>query len=169
MSTDSQDNEKKSEEKKSIMRPGGPNAWFLIALLIAFGLKYHYSRAGSDELSWILAPTASVVEHVSGIRFENEARTGFVNHQHRVIIAPSCAGVNFLITAFCMAVFYGIHRLKSRRDKLLWLTFSGMCAYFLTIGVNAVRIILSIYLYNPVNSTENPNYLRFAAGLYNLH
>ena len=31
MSTDSQDHEKKSEEKKSIMRPAGPNAWFLIA------------------------------------------------------------------------------------------------------------------------------------------
>jgi exosortase K len=125
------------------------NAIFcLITLLISFGLKYHYSTAGSDELSWILAPTASVVAHISGIGFENEARTGFVNHQHRVIIAPSCAGVNFLIIVFCMAVFYGIHQLNSRSIKLLWMIFSGMSAYLLTIGVNAVRIILSIYLYN---------------------
>jgi hypothetical protein len=68
------------------MMPQKPNAriqfvlrnaiFYLIALLIAFGLKYHYSRAGSDELSWILAPTASVVEHVSGIRFENEPAPG---------------------------------------------------------------------------------------------
>ena len=122
--------------------------FYLITLLIAFGLKYHYSTAGSDELSWILAPTASVVAHISGIGFENEARTGFVNHQHRVIIAPSCAGVNFLIIVFCMMVFYGIHRLQCRRIKLLWLIISGTCAYFLTIGVNAVRIMLSIYLYN---------------------
>ena len=35
MSTDSPDNDKKPEEKKSLVRPTGPNAWFVIALLIA--------------------------------------------------------------------------------------------------------------------------------------
>lgn len=40
MSTDSQDNDKKSEEKKSIVRPTGPNAWFLIALLIAISVIF---------------------------------------------------------------------------------------------------------------------------------
>ena len=121
--------------------------FYLLVLLIAFGLKYHYSKAGSDALVWILAPTATLVEQISDIPFEYEARTGFVNSDYRVIIAPSCAGVNFLIIAFCMAAFCGLHLLQRRRDKLLWMAFSGLNAFVVTIAVNALRIILAIYLY----------------------
>jgi len=122
--------------------------FYLVVLVIAIGLKYHYSRAGSDELTWILAPTSGLVEHLSGIRFENEAHTGFVNHEYRVIIAPSCAGVNFLIIAFCTAVFSGIHRIERWRIKLVWLATGAISAYLLTLVVNTLRIILSIYMYN---------------------
>ena len=120
---------------------------YLFVLLIAFGLKYHYSKAGSDALVWILAPTAALVEQISDIPFEYETGTGFVNSNYRVIIAPSCAGVNFLIIAFCMAAFCGLHLLQRRRDKLLWMAFSGLNAFVVTIAVNALRIILAIYLY----------------------
>jgi exosortase K len=124
------------------------NAFFyLLVLLIAFGLKYHYSKAGSDALVWILAPTAALVEQISDIPFEYETRTGFVNSFYRVIIAPSCAGVNFLIIAFCMAAFCGLHLFQRRRDKLLWMAFSGLNAYAVTLAVNTLRIILSIYMY----------------------
>jgi exosortase K len=121
--------------------------FYIMAVLIALGLKYHYASAGSDELIWILAPTAGLVEHISGVSFEFEAQTGFVNRAHRIIIAPSCAGVNFLIIAFCMAVFCGIHLFRHAKFKLLCLIISGMSAYILTLGVNTLRIILSIYMY----------------------
>ena len=120
---------------------------YLLVLLIAFGLKYHYSKAGSDALVWILAPTAALVEQISGIPFEYETRTGYVNSFYRVIIAPSCAGVNFLIIAFCMTAFSGLHLFQRRRDKLLWMAFSGLNAYTVTLIVNTMRIILSIYMY----------------------
>ena len=122
--------------------------FYLLALLIAIVLKYHYSRAGSDELIWILGPTAKLVEHIGGIPFENEAGAGFVNHKLRVIIAPACAGVNFLIIAFCTAVFSGLHYFKRIRSKIAWLTISALSAYLLTIPANALRILLSIYVYD---------------------
>jgi exosortase K len=122
--------------------------FYLLALLIAFGLKYHYSRAGSDDLVWILGPTAELVEQIGEIPFESEAGAGFVNHQLRVIIAPACAGVNFLIIAFCTAVFSGLHYFKRIRSKIAWLTISALSAYLLTIPVNALRILLSIYVYD---------------------
>ena len=122
--------------------------FYLFALLIAFGLKYHYSRAGSDDLLWILGPTAGLVEYLSGIKFENEANTGFVSQGYRTIIAPSCAGINFLIMAFCMAVFTSIHVIKGCRLKHLWLAASLVCAYILTVTVNTLRIIAAIYSYN---------------------
>jgi exosortase K len=120
---------------------------YLAVLLIAFGLKYHYSKAGIDGLVWILAPTASLVEQISGMTFDYETGTGFVNAVHRVVIAPSCAGVNFLIIAFCMSAFCGLHIFKARVPKLVWLVVSGLNAYGLTLAVNALRIILSIHMY----------------------
>lgn len=120
--------------------------FYLLALLIALGLKYHYSRAPSDGLVWILGPTAGVVEYMSGIRFEKEDGSGFVSRRHQIIIAPACAGVNFLIIAFSMTVFSGLHRFRAFGPKTFWLVISAAGAYFLTIAVNAVRIVTSIYM-----------------------
>ena len=122
--------------------------FYFLALFIALGLKYHYSRADSGDLLWILGPTAGLIETVSGIQFEREANTGFVSRGYRFIIAPSCAGINFLIMAFCMAVFSGIHGIRYFSSKLLWLAVGLVSAYILTIAVNTLRIIVSIYSYN---------------------
>jgi exosortase K len=120
---------------------------YMVVLLMAVGLKYHYSHARSDDLSWILGPTAGGVEYISGIAFEKEDGAGFVNRANRIIIAPSCAGVNFLIIAFCMAAFSGLHHLKSSGLKIFWLVNSSAWAYILTIAVNAFRIVASIHMY----------------------
>ncbi len=122
--------------------------FYILALVVALGLKHHYSQAGSDDLVWILRPIAGLVEHISGIPFESEANTGFVNRGYGIIIAPSCAGINFLIMAFCMAVFSGIHVIKHCGAKLLWLAASLVCAYILAVAVNTLRIIAAIYSYN---------------------
>ena len=122
--------------------------YYLLIMLTAWGLKYHYSRAGSEELAWILAPTAGLVELVSGVQFENEAHTGFVSQGFRIIIAPACAGINFMIVAFCMAAFGGMHTFKHHGLKLIWLCTNFINAYLLAIFVNTVRIIVSIYSYN---------------------
>jgi len=121
---------------------------YMVALFIALGLKYHYSRAGGDDLVWILSPTARLVEYISGIEFESEAHTGYVNREYRIIIAPSCAGINFLIMVFCMAVFSSIHLIKHSWSKIFWSAASLVCAYSLTVTVNSLRIIASIYSYN---------------------
>ncbi len=121
--------------------------FYIFLLFIAVGLKYHYSHARSDDLAWILGPTAHLVEYLSGIEFEKEEGSGFVNRANRVIIAPSCAGVNFLIISFCMAAFLGLHRLTSSVSKIFWLGNSAAWAYFLTIAVNAFRIVASIHIY----------------------
>lgn len=131
--------------KSFILRNG---IFWLLALLVAAGLKYHYSHARSDDLAWILGPTAGLVEHLSGITFEKEAHAGYVSRTQRIIIAPACAGVNFFIIAFCMAVFSGIAAIEPKRLKLLWLCASLLSAYVLTLLVNALRIIFAIYFYD---------------------
>ena len=119
----------------------------LLTLVLAVGLKQHYSEAGSEDLAWIVRPTAALVEQISGIPFEEEAHTGFVNYSRRIIIAPACAGVNFFIIAFSMAVFCGLSHIQGKRLKWLWLAAALVGAYGLTVFVNAVRILVSIYTY----------------------
>ena len=121
--------------------------YYLLILLTAWGLKFNYSRADSDELLWVLAPTAGLVELISGIAFKKEAHTGFVGQGNRFIIAPACAGINFLIIAFCMSAFSGMHAFKRQRSKLLWLGTAFLSAYLLTIVINALRIFVSIHTY----------------------
>jgi hypothetical protein len=98
----------------AINRQHAHNILFYLAVAaVAFTLKSHYSRAGADDLFWILAPTAFLVEIVSGIEFTPESGAGYFSPGHRYLIAPACAGVNFLIVAFCMTAFAGVHRLNS--------------------------------------------------------
>jgi exosortase K len=128
---------------KAFVLQNGP--FLFVAALLAVALKYHYSEARSEDLDWILRPTAWLVERITGIPFEKDAHAGFVSYARRIVIAPACAGVNFLIIAFCMAAFSGLCRIQRQKLKWLWLAGSLAGAYGLTVLVNAVRIVVSIY------------------------
>src|SRR5712691_8663665 len=78
------------------------NAQLVVVVLCAAVVKLYYSTASVNQLRWILAPTTLLVELVSGSRFEFESHAGYINSDHSFVIAASCAGVNFLITAFLM-------------------------------------------------------------------
>ncbi len=122
--------------------------FYIVALLIAFGLKYHYSHADCDDLYWILGPTAGLVEQISGISFNKVQEAGFVNQSLGIVIAPSCAGVNILVIAFCMVVFIGIPLFRGYIRISLWFCAGIMASYLFTIAVNSIRIIISIYTYH---------------------
>jgi exosortase K len=149
--------------------------FYLLALLIAYGLKYHYSRATSADLAWILSPTAALVAQLSGVAFTPEAGTGYINYEHRLIIAPVCAGVNFLIIAFGAAVFAYLHTFRSPWRKLGWVGGSLSSAYLATLAVNTVRILLALKLsqiplafngFTPAQLHRLEGILVYLAGLY---
>ena len=121
---------------------------FLIIAAAAFWLKAFYSRADSEDLGWMLRPTAWVAEAISGTAFSAETGAGFVSHDRRFVIAPACAGVNFLIIAWLTAACSGVHRFKSAAGKALWLSASALSAFGLTVGVNGLRVVLSILLFD---------------------
>ena len=93
--------------------------YYLIVLTVALGLKYHYSRAGSDALEWILKPTAGLCQLITSIEFEPESGSGYISRDRRIIIAPSCAGVNFMIAAFVLAAVTGSMYFKRTRQKII--------------------------------------------------
>src|SRR6185295_7318925 len=75
----------------------------------AYGLKLAYSRAAVEDLRWILAPTAGLVGALRGERLAAVA-SGWAPQDGSYVIAPACAGVNFLILALVVSVLCFSHR-----------------------------------------------------------
>jgi exosortase K len=122
---------------------------YALGLLIAVGLKAHYSAATADGLSWILAPTAALVGWLRCEPLSFESGLGWVPPDHRFVIAPVCAGVNFMILVFSVSVVGFAHRRRaSVARRCAWLAALLCCAYVLTIAVNALRIVVAVWLYD---------------------
>lgn len=119
-----------------------------LVLLIALFLKQYYSLATSDQLAWIIRPTAFLTQCLSGIVFSEEGSYGWVDPDNRYLIAPACAGVNFLIITWCMVSFWGILHWRSLPTLAGWLLVSGVMAFGSTLIANSLRIWASIHLYD---------------------
>jgi len=120
------------------------SAQLVVLLLCALALKYHYSTATANQLRWILAPTTTLVELLSGKSFEFESYTGYMSSDHRFVIAAPCAGVNFLITAFLML---GVRRLwRDRFQRISWrfIPAVALVAYVTTLIANTARIFIAL-------------------------
>ena len=120
------------------------SAQLLVVVLCALALKFYYSTATPDELRWILAPTTALVQLLQGRSFTFESYAGYMSSDHRFVIAVSCAGVNFLLTAFLML---GLRRLwRDRFQMVSWrfLPVAAVVAYVTTVIANAVRICVAL-------------------------
>jgi exosortase K len=122
--------------------------FYLAAILMALALKQYYSQARAEDLGWILKPTAGLVSLITGDEFSFKTGTGYVCGTQRIIIAPGCAGINFMLMAFGMSVFTGMHHMQRSCHRFLWLVCSLAAAYGLTMGVNTLRIIASIHTFH---------------------
>lgn len=120
----------------------------LIVFAVAYAAKDYYRSADHESLEWLLAPTAFLVECVSGIGFDDEPGLGWVNGVYGVAIAPSCSGMNYLIILFCMSSFSAVLRLGSLKSLVCWFGFSVFTSYGFTLIVNSLRIWLAIVLYD---------------------
>jgi len=119
----------------------------LLVVFMAVGLKYAYSQSTSEDLVWILGPTASLVKFMTGTQFVKEANIGYVSVDQHVAIIPACAGINFMIAAFCMSALTMLYHMQ-RKEYLAPCVLAGFAAaYGATLCANSLRIILSIYLY----------------------
>jgi exosortase K len=115
-------------------------------LAAAYLLKRHYSTASADELRWILAPTAWLTSHATGSPFPFEAGVGNISREAGFILAPECAGVNFLIIAACSLVFAFTHTRGSAAGKTAFVAASVAVSYLATVVANTIRIVATLRL-----------------------
>jgi len=112
----------------------------------ALALKLAYSRAGANELLWVLAPSCQLAR-LAGVELHYESGAGFISHSRHLVVGPACAGVNFLVAAW-LALYFGLQaRQPDTRRKLQWSALSLLSAYAVTLLVNGVRIWLAAHLY----------------------
>src|SRR6185295_11894693 len=106
------------------------------------GVKLYYSTASVNQLRWILAPTTFLVQLVTGYQFEFESYAGYIKSDRTFVIAASCAGVNFLITAFLMLALRKLWLHRSQKQSAAWrfIPVAAVAAYLATLVANTVRI-----------------------------
>ena len=102
-------------------------------LLIAGGLKAYYSYANVNDLVWVLTPTTFLVELVSGETFTFESYAGYMSSDSSFLIAASCSGINFLITAFVMLSFVEVWKEHSKMPVWKLIPTALGVAYISTI------------------------------------
>ena len=142
-------------------RVGGTRAnaaTFAIAALAIFALKAFYARASAGELGFVLAPTAALVELLSGVVFEAEAGVGYLSRDPAYLIAPACAGLNYTIAAFATLVLGFAPRLEGPRARAAGLVAFAAVALAVTPVVNALRIALDL----EIRTAELPAWLSHA-------
>jgi len=119
-----------------------------VALGASWALKAYYSHAGADPLRWVLAPTVRLVAWATGVAFEWEPHQGYLSRDHLFVIAPACAGVNFLIVAFCSLCFGLAHTCRSLVARVALVLASAAASYATTLVANAARIALALPLHD---------------------
>jgi exosortase K len=118
----------------------------LAALAAAYALKRFYSTASAADLRFVLAPTVWLVEVAGGHRFDWTSG-GYLSAELRFLVAPACAGVNFLIVAFATLVLGFVRPARPARQNAAILLASAAAAYATTLLANALRILIAIPLW----------------------
>jgi exosortase K len=144
-------------------------AQLVAVALLAAAAKVFYSNASVNDLQWILAPTAWLVELTSSESFFFESYAGYINQDYSFLIAGSCSGMNFLIIAFVMLSLLKLFG-SARPGNVSWmfLPVTALIAFLATIIANAVRIsvALRIHRMQPESVWVNPDQLHRFQGIF---
>lgn len=119
-------------------------AQLALILAAAFALKYFYSTASVNDLRWILAPTAFLVEAITGTQFRFESQAGYLSDDRTFLIAQACSGVNFLIIAFLVLAIGNLRRAWPRSVRWRSVLVAAGIAYFVTLAANTARIVVAL-------------------------
>jgi exosortase K len=121
----------------------------MLTLGAAYWLKSSYSRAGADELMWVLTPSAFIAK-LAGVELVAEPGAGYISRSARMVVGPACAGVNFLLA--CWLSLYLSTQAELRRTRVLHLLGASLlcfaAAYLITVSVNGLRIALAAQLFS---------------------
>ncbi len=120
--------------------------FYAVGCSIAIVLKLFYANAPAHRLTWMLTPLSRWVGILTKLSFTYIPQEGYLNHDARFLIAPSCSGIRFMAITVVTLIFSYVHRLQGLRKKAVWTACSAVFSFLYTVVVNGLRIALSIRL-----------------------
>lgn len=122
-------------------------AGIAIAVAVVIFGKHYYRNASADEIAWLLAPTAHLVSAATGADFVREAGAGWIDRDIMFLIAPVCAGCQFLFAGFFVTAIAWLGQMRTWPAMAQRLAIAAACAYLATLAVNAIRISIAVWMH----------------------
>ncbi len=126
--------------------------YYLTAIGLFILLKFGFTFADNNDLTFLLEPTDKFVELLTGSKSVYISDSGYYHEHLNIIIDKSCSGFNFWILCFLLFSYLAVKYFDKPIQKKLTLPTSLFVAYVLTIFVNTSRIFVSILVHSQIKS-----------------
>ena len=120
--------------------------YYLTSIVLFILLKAVYTLTITNDLYFLLKPTNTLVSLVTNSNANYAPNTGFYHTNLNIVIDKSCSGFNFWMICFIMLTFLSIRYINKTTFKFLTIPVILIVSYFITIFVNASRILFSILI-----------------------
>ena len=122
--------------------------YYSVAILLFVALKFGYTFADSNDLAFLLKPTAKLVELLTGSHAVYLEDRGYYYEIPNIMIEKSCSGFHFWILCFLVFSYLGLKYFQKPLHKILTLPTAMLLGYLLTVFSNTSRIFASIMVRN---------------------
>jgi|JI7StandDraft_1071085.scaffolds.fasta_scaffold03860_4 exosortase K len=117
----------------------------VFTVLLVFSLKLFYNYADTDDMLWIIKPTAIFTSVFTAQSFQYISGEGYYFADSDIIINKSCSGIVFLMVVVCCTAFSWASYTHIKGGFSIWVVLLGT-SYLLTVFVNSSRIMLDMFL-----------------------
>ena len=118
--------------------------YYLLALGLFLSLKFCFTIADNNTLTFLLYPTDKLVSLITGSQSVYFPDNGYYHEKLNIVIDKSCSGFNFWVLGFLVFAYLGLQYFDKHVHKMLTLPTALTFAYLLTIFANTSRIFASI-------------------------
>lgn len=118
--------------------------YYLTAVGLFILLKFGFTFADNNDLTFLLTPTDKLVGLLTGSHSVYLSDNGFYHDKLNIIIDKSCSGFNFWLLCFLVFTYLTVKYLDKPLHKILTVPTVLLCSCLLTIFVNTSRIFASI-------------------------
>jgi exosortase K len=126
--------------------------YYLTAVGLFILLKFGFTLADNNDLTFLLKPTDKLVGLLTGSQSVYLPESGYFHEHLNVIIDKSCSGFNFWILCFLLFTYLPVKYFDRTISKILTIPTVLIGAYLLTIFVNTSRIFVSIVVQSQTES-----------------
>lgn len=127
-------------------------AYYLTAVVFFILLKFGFTLADNNDLTFLLEPTDKLVGFLTDSHSIYLANIGYFHEQMNIIIDKSCSGFNFWVLSFLLFSYLTVNHFDKTLSKILTIPTALIGAYLLTIFVNTSRIFASIIMQSRTKS-----------------